>query len=221
MAAWANDHGGTATVRVGACVQSVTVSSAFVMSSADEVLTDKHSYSLSDEGQPEYIRHTLLPCPPTILGCPKVIEGPLTFNRSQLTNAANDFGQPKLYALVERDYRTRPTGAPWDLVFRFQFSRSGSGSTFDNGGPASTYMTPAGFDLAKQVAVGAGLVYYHRPTVPGGGGYLEPPNLFNPFWRATLAEPDRDLGNRLNAAGYPVEGAVYDLFMARGYRGLP
>jgi hypothetical protein len=221
VAAWAHDHGGSATVRVGACVQTVVVSSAFVMSSAADVLTDKHSYAMLDEGAPEAIRHTLLPCPLSIPGCPSVIGGPLTYNRAQLSNPANDFGQPKLYAILERNYAARTTNDPWNLLFNFRFAQSGSGAQFDNGSYRGTFLTPAGFDLSKQVALGAGLVYYHRPTIAGGGGYKEPPNLFNPFWRATLSPPDDDVGDRLDAAGYPELKAVYDGLKASGYRGVP
>jgi hypothetical protein len=219
--AWAHDHGGTVTVRVGGCVKTVTVSSAFVMSSALEVQDDRHSYALLDTKRPEYQRHTLLSCPPAIPGCPAVIGGVLTFNRALLSDPTNDFGQPKLYAILERNYRARTTNEPWNLLFNFQFSRAGSGATFDNGNTRGSFLTPAGADLSRQVALGAGLVYYHRPPSAGGGGFLEPPNFFNPFWRATLAPPDRDAGDRLNAAGYPEAAAVYDALLARGYKGVP
>jgi hypothetical protein len=218
--AWAHDHGGSVTVRVGGCVATATVSSSFVMSSALEVLTDKHAYTGIDVGRPEPVRHTLLSCPPAVPGCPAVIGGMLTFNRALLPDWDNDSGQPKLYAVIERDFRARTRREPWNLLFNFQFMRSGAGAMFDNGSPNGSFLTPAGADLSRQVAVGAGLAYYHRP-LGAGGGYLEPPNFLNPFWRASLAPPDKDVGARLDAAGYPEMAAAYAALKRRGFKGVP
>ncbi len=219
--AWAEDHGGSATIQIAGCTAPAAVSSAFVMSSAREVVTDRHSYSGIDVGRPEAVRHTLLSCPPAVPGCPSVVGGVLSFNRSQLGQFGNDHGQPKLYAIIERDYRARAFDDPWALLFNFQFMRAGPGRMFDNGNRAGDFLSPGRADLSRQVAMGAGIAYYHRPRINGGGGFQEPPNFWNPFWRATLAPPDRDVGDRLNAAGYPETQAVYDLLRARGYRGVP
>ena len=219
--AWAEDHGGTATIQIAGCTAPASVSSAFVMSSAEEVITDRHSYTGIDVGRPESVRHTLLSCPPAVPGCPSVIGGVLSFNRALLGNMGNDHGQPKLYSIIERDYRRRTFTDPWALLFSFQFARASPGTMFDNGHPSGSFLSPGGADLSRQITVGAGLAYYHRPSINGGGGFQEPPSFWNPFWRATLAPPDRDVGDRLNAAGYPETKAVYDLLIARGYRGVP
>ncbi len=220
--AWAEDHGGTVLIQVGGCTASAVVSSAFVMSSAREVLTDRHAYAMLDVGRPESVRHTLLSCPLTDPGCPTVVGGTMAYNNALLTNPPNnDFGQPKLYAILERNYRSAPAD-PWALFFSFQFARSRPGALFDNGSPRGSFRTPAGADLSKQIALSAALVYYHRPTLQtGGGGFVEPPTLWNPFWRATLAPVDRDASARLISANYPEAAAVYDLLVARGYRGVP
>jgi hypothetical protein len=218
--AWAEDHGGNVTIQIGGCTAAANVSSAFVMSSALEVLTDKHAYAMLDVGRPESVRHTLLSCPPAIPGCPGVVGSPMAFNNALIGDDANDHGQPTLYTLIERDYAAARAD-PWALLFNFQFTRAGPGSMFDNGNPNGTLMTPAGASLRKQIAVGAGLVYYHRPTIGAGGGFIEPPNLWNPFWRATLGPPDRDVGTHLGLAGYPEAQAVVDQLLLRGYRGIP
>lgn len=220
--AWAEDHGGTVLVQVGGCTAAAITSSAFVMSSAREVLTDRHSYAMLDVGRPESVRHTLLACPLTVPGCPSVIGGTMAYNHALLWNPANnDFGQPKLYSIVERDYR-RIAADPWALFFHFQFTRGRPGTLFDNGSPRGNFRTPANADISKQIAIGSALVYYHRPSLQtGGGGFVEPPTLWNPFWRATLGPVDRDVGTRLFAAGYPEAQAVYDQLMLRGFRGIP
>ena len=69
--------------------------------------------------------------------------------------------------------------------------------------------------------MGAGLAYYHRPLAGAAGGYVEPPNFLNPFWRASLAPTDRDVGARLDAAGYPEMAAAYAALKRRGFKGVP
>jgi hypothetical protein len=234
-ASWAEDHGGNVTVTVGGCTQTAAISGGYVMSSAMEVDTDVHSYagdapprgggppSVSQETARTgaYRRHTLLSCPLSTPGCPSVFGGMIAFNRTQLSRPDNDFGQPKLYAIIQRDYRARTTNDPWNLLFNFHFLTGGPGTTFDNGNIRGTMRTAAGADLSKQVAVGAGLAYYHRPSINGGGGFQEPPNFFNPFWRATLVPTDDDVGARLGAAGYPDAQASIDLLRAAGFKGVP
>lgn len=233
-ASWAEDHGGSVTITVGGCTQTAALQGGYVMSSAMEVDTDAHSYagdapgwgggppvSQESANSGSYPRHTLGSCPPSTPGCPAVFGGMLSFNRSHLGSPGNDFGQPKHYAMLERDYRTRTFSDPWNLLFNFQFATSGSGTTFDNGNRNGAFRSPAGADLSRQVALGAGLAYYHRPSINGGGGYQEPPNLYNPFWRATLVANDRDVGNRLGAAGYPEARAAYLGLIGAGYQGAP
>ncbi len=227
--AWAEDHAGSVTVTLGACVRTVAVNAAWVMSSAKEIKDDIHHYNggqekaalgpLGKAGPPEEpeVRHTLGSCPLTRPGCPGVFGSFFTYNASQLFEPGNDFGQPKLYALLSRDYRARVKDDPWALFFRFKMSGT---SPFDNGSKDGALATPGGVDLSKQGALSAGLVYYHRPWQGGdAGGFHEPPNLYNPFWRATLAAPDADAPDRLRAAGFKDAGDALAGLLAAGFKG--
>ena len=104
----------------------------------------------------------------------------------------------------------------------FRSLSTGPGAKFDNGAAKGALKTQDGFALDRQVAIGSGLVYYHRPwDGAAAGGFEEPPNMLNPFWRATLAAPDCDLGDRLKNASYAAQGAAFDSLVANGFRGVP
>lgn len=93
------------------------------------------------------------------------------FNGSQVADTQNLHGQPKLVTAMSRDYV--PGRDPWDLSFNFRFTPTGQRLDLATGqhlgGPP------------RQVAVGSGIVYYHRYQHSS-----EPPNLFAPYWRAGL-----------------------------------
>lgn len=114
------------------------------------------------------------------------------------------FGQPRLYALFERDVSTR---MPWDLRFDVDFG----------GGGAAVRLGPP----ARMSATAAGLAYYHR-----GGDWKEPPNLLNPFWRATLAPIDVDLADstvdvpELLRAADPSAWPLFDGLRRAGFKGV-
>ncbi|MFT3839446.1 MAG: hypothetical protein QM723_20855 [Myxococcaceae bacterium] len=136
------------------------------------------------------------------------------FNFHEMPNKANDFGQPTLYSMVERDYsQVKPK--PWDLNFNFQFDRSQRGTQFDDNTPSGNFRSPDGADLRQQVAVGSSIVYYHRPEA-----WAEPPNLFNPFWRATLVSANTDLPKYLQQAGYNQHGDSITKLQQAGWRGM-
>lgn len=101
------------------------------------------------------------------------------------------YGQPKAVVALERDYTKRSTPEPWALNTRFGLN--GSEEAFDNRGQSTVQ---GGLDIGSQYAVGTGLSYYHRPN----GHWREPPNFFNPFWRATLVSIGVD------NAGHPNPG---------------
>ncbi|HYH99765.1 MAG TPA: hypothetical protein VD972_27670, partial [Hyalangium sp.] len=87
-------------------------------------------------------------------------------------NPAKDFGQPPVYSYVTQPLRAgNVREAPWELNasgrVKLRFGQTGDGSLQLAAGEG------AGFSKA--------LVYYHRL-----GDWQEPPNLFNPFWRAKL-----------------------------------
>jgi hypothetical protein len=106
----------------------------------------------------------------------------------------DDYRQPHLAAVIERDLRKVPT-KPWDMHFSFKFG-SGPGSKFDDLSPTGALKSPAGADLSKQTAFSSSIVYYHRPDA-----WAEPPNFMNPFWRATLAADDGTAAKLLRKAG--------------------
>jgi hypothetical protein len=120
------------------------------------------------------------------------------------------FGQPKNYVVVQDDRSTRRPD-PWNLFFRLSFQRGGSGS---------------GIDLRdRQVgsAFAAGIAYYHRRD-----HWKEPPNLFNPFWRAGLVRGDvdeqarlQDLAGAMGKGGAPGAGEAFAKLYQAGYRGIP
>jgi len=101
------------------------------------------------------------------------------------------YGQPKVTAVVQRDYTVRGTRAdPWNLLYTMSVRRSDAEELDNNG-----IKTAQGLDISRQTAIASGLAYYHRQ-----GHWQEPPNLYNPFWRATL------VSSAIDTDGYPTGG---------------
>ena len=142
----------------------------------------------------------------------------------QGANAAlNLEGQPKSLVPIVRDYSVRSRD-PWELRFRFQFSRTGTGTRVDLGSKR------AGFEQATAIA--SALTYYHRgaPGGTGAGHAAEPPNFLNPFWRATLVASDvderfNDRGNdiirTLEDVGQPQQAEALRLLRAAQFEAIP
>jgi hypothetical protein len=111
------------------------------------------------------------------------------------------FGQPKLLAVLERDLSAHRD--PWQLDVTIL------GGRFDDRAPG------------RQGALATGLAYYHR-----AGHFREPPNLLNPFWRATLVSSDvdaqaaADLPRTLDGTAVAQAGAVYRGLMRAGFKGV-
>ncbi len=87
-------------------------------------------------------------------------------------NPGKDFGQPPVYSYLTQKLRDgNARRAPWELNNQARFTlRMGQTSE-------GTLELAAGEGSGLSKA----LVYYHRL-----GAWQEPPNLFNPFWRAKL-----------------------------------
>ncbi|MHB8879026.1 MAG: hypothetical protein ACYC8T_35440 [Myxococcaceae bacterium] len=156
--------------------------------------------------------HSTLGCK---VDCPGIWPLFIDHNQSLVTKGEDLFGQPKNYALLQRDYAARPPD-PWNLFFRFQFSK-GTPSVFDNRGLS----VRGGLDISKQNAFATGLAYYHRM-----GHWKEPPNFLNPYWRATLVPWDADAQGKgsdvpdlLRAAGAPEAARSIELLRNNGFRG--
>jgi hypothetical protein len=83
-------------------------------------------------------------------------------------------------------------------------------------------MADDGTDISRQTAMATGIAYYHR-----AGHWREPPNLFNPFWRAGLTHPGIDAQGRggdvpgaLNSSNVPWAADTYNQLKAVGYKGF-
>jgi hypothetical protein len=76
-----------------------------------------------------------------------------------------------------------------------------------------------GMDISRQTSVSTGVTYYHRRD-----HWREPPNLLNPYWRATLATDDvdgEDMTDALNDSSVGWAADAYNALKAQGYRGMP
>jgi len=191
FAAWGDDHG-SFTVEFlrnqAPCPPGIPARRgpwSYVRSDDAMQNNDQHQWSggpADDYGR--RLDHTMGDCSQ----CPGMWPPYMDYNVAEVTDPVNLWGQPKNYAVLERDYNVRPArqADPWNLLFNFRFLSSGSGTTFDNTGLKLTN----GTNISHAIALSAGLTYYHRV----GAGYKEPPNFLNPYWRATLVGADIDEG---------------------------
>ena len=167
------------------------------------------------------MRHTMGPrtmggaCPAYSCIWPEIWD----VNPDVLTDARDLFGQPKL--LVAASAPLGPRGGavdPWNLFFRFRFEARGPGGVID----MQSLKLRSGEDLSRQQVIATGLAYYHRT-----GHFREPPNLFNPFWRATLIHSDVDGSGRQDfrrvlvgsSPGHVAE--AYDELLRAGFNAVP
>ncbi len=224
--AWAEDHGGSVTITYtnGACSQSVTAPTgdAWVKSSDRQTEDDEHHYadnvaSLEFEDPVPHVRHTLGDCIPDEdgNGCPGMWPFFVDYNADTVADPTNLFGQPVLYAIVNRDLTQRVD--PWNLRFNFFFNPNGPGAVFDNGNAQGRMASEDAYRY--QVALGTAIAYYHRPDA-----FPEPPNLYNPFWRATLMSMQTysiaEAQNRLAATGFPDHADALRLLSRAGFKGF-
>ncbi|QSQ28397.1 pilus assembly protein [Pyxidicoccus parkwayensis] len=204
---------------------------AWVMSDERQTHEDQHVYGARappgqapENANPVWEFHTLGEC----VVCPGIWPFSMSYNTSELQRGAeNQYGQPKLYTMLFRDYasaRRRAHPDPWNLFFRFKFTDH-SDTEFDNSSPLGR-IRPTGREEVQrnQVALSAGLVYYHRPRPAAqGGGWREPPNFLNPFWRATLVSPEGSIDDRpadsLAGAGFTEHARALRRLVGEGYRG--
>jgi hypothetical protein len=231
---WAHDHGRAVVVRCpDGRVLPGGATDAWVMSDELQSKQDQHVYGAgkpppgqgAENNTTVDERHTLGACNV----CPGIWPHAVGFNAGLLNGnnpALNDFGQPKLYAMLRRDYASATRQArpdPWNIVFTFKFANKES--QFDNAAPLGR-IQPTGLEDVQrnQVALAAGLAYYHRPrAAAAGGGWIEPPNFLNPFWRATLvstegARDDKPAAS-LQQAGFTEHADALRRLDAAGYRG--
>jgi Putative Flp pilus-assembly TadE/G-like len=219
---WAEDHAQIQITFPG-CGPFTVRAEAFVKSTDLNDGTDDHWWfpqgpRLGDQdvGLEKQFRHTLGAVDP--LYQPSTFIGGFTYNTGDDSDD-NNWAQPKLFALVQRDYKKRGTRPdPWSLNFSFRFTPS-QANQFDNRG---WYAGAPPADISVQQALATGLAYYHRR-----GFWREPPNLWNPFWRATLVAADVDNGGDMRRGGNDVpstvSGVAADAFrelINAGYKGV-
>ena len=126
--------------------------------------------------------------------------------------AGGVWGQPVLPTVVSKQ---NPPNDPWNLAFTFHARRSSRGAELD-------MKKEAGWSNA----VSSGIAFYQRR------GHLgEPPNMLNPFWRASLVPneiDERDDGQRIGShvadptADTQARGAGrMNSMITSGFRGYP
>jgi hypothetical protein len=186
---------------------------AHVRSDDTSLNTDQHEWTGGRDPESRRRKHTLGKC----IKCPGMWPSHMDYNPDRVALAGDLHGQPKNYVVLQRDYTQRAPD-PWNLLFRFRFTRSRSGTVFDNTG----LHLSDGTDISKAVALSAGMAYYHR--VGEAERWREPPNFLNPFWRATLVGADvdqpravPDISSTLSAAGSEAQ-QMADALAQQGYQ---
>ncbi|WP_375769914.1 pilus assembly protein TadG-related protein [Archangium gephyra] len=226
---WADDHGSVSITFNRAqspCpnrLPGVAGANAHVRSNHMADTSDEHEWTGGGKDPDAQTRHTMGVC----TACPGIWPSHMDYNYNLVPDGADNFGQPKNYAVIQRDYRQRPgegQADPWNLLFRFRFSPDRSGVQFDNRG---IKLSPAngGGDISKATALSAGIAYYRRS---GDARYWrEPPNFLNPFWRATLVSAHvddqgiQDVKDTLEKGPVDVDWAAeaYEALRKKGYKG--
>lgn len=221
--AWADDHGGSTVFFLrnqAPCPPMVGYGSAnaHVKSTDKQDTSDQHVWKPGSDQDPARERHTLGRCNE----CPGMWPGFVDYDLGLLTNGPELFGQPKNFAIVQRDYTERKSNPdPWNIFARFRFAKSGPDNQIENLG---LHVLSGGqnLDISKQTALSAGLTYYHRM-----GHWKETPNFFNPYWRATLAPATidaagkGDVGKALDGADVKWAGDAWRALSGVGFKGGP
>lgn len=155
------------------------------------------------------------------------------YNWSRVANGGDNFAQPKLPTVIQRDVSQRGVADPWNLAFNFRFTPAGKELELGRqvGEANQSIILRDGTDISRQTALSTGIAYYHRGRDPitGRDHFREPPNLFNPFWRAGLTRadiddaargPGGDIGDVLNDANAGWARRAYNKLYNAGFRGL-
>jgi hypothetical protein len=145
------------------------------------------------------------------------------YNANNVMDAQDIFGQPTQYSLMQRTYDTSyapGTHYPWEMALNSGQFLSGTDKMKTL---APDIIPGVGAVPTQQIALGKGVVYYNRIEHSA-----EPPNLFAPYWRAsltrltvdmspTVANPDVDA---MFSGVDPEYQVLYDRLIAAGYRGF-
>ncbi|AFE07655.1 putative pilus biogenesis operon protein [Corallococcus coralloides DSM 2259] len=186
-------HGGgpPCPVMVGGTVPTTALFAA----SGGVMPTPMHMWLGGTDPAP-FARHMLAPCLGGVSSCPGIWPPFMDYNLTELWpgGADNNYGQPKNFAVIQRDRSNMPVAQqdPWNLAFRFRFKAANpnpNAGRFDN---TSATMADGVTPLGIQTALSTGIAYYHRGRSASFSHWSEPPNLLNPYWRATLVPVDTD-----------------------------
>ncbi len=103
----------------------------------------------------------------------------------------NLWNMPRTLSLITRPVK-EPEKWPWDFHFRAEIPTPLQFTTTSSPADVATAETMAAF--------AGGLVYFHKPD---GEQYREPPNFWNPFWRAKLHPVRADDAVNVTTTGHP------------------
>jgi hypothetical protein len=159
------------------------------------IWADPHDYDADRTGAPAHSHHTFHGDLEPVVGhgqelggcegpgCDQSLQRGMYRGHMRYRLAREDvlWNMPRTLTLI-----TRPSGEtqrmPWDFDFQAQLP-----------GPVRFTTLNAAGDVAagrRMAAMAGGLVYFHKPRLQARGQedeeYAEPPNLWNPFWRAKL-----------------------------------
>jgi hypothetical protein len=123
--------------------------------------------------------------------------------------AAEQWRQPVSMVGMKRDYSARSRRDPWEFNFDISVSR---GSTTQVDLKKDSF----GGAADEQRVLATAITYYHRHMQSAPQSWVEPPNFFNPYWRATLVPADID-GNQNMVLGGAVMGRA---MKAAGFKGI-
>ncbi|NRD52883.1 pilus assembly protein [Corallococcus exiguus] len=219
-------HGGgpPCPVMVGGTVPTMALFAA----SGGVMPTPTHMWLGGTDPAP-FARHMLAPCLGGPSSCPGIWPPFMDYNLTELwpNGADNNYGQPKNFAVIQRDRSNMPVAQqdPWNLAFRFRFKASNpnpNAGRFDN---TSATMADGVTPLGIQTALSTGIAYYHRGRSASFSHWSEPPNLLNPYWRATLVPVDTDesgLQDAIDTLGSssPSSAATIQELRRVGFRGF-
>ncbi|AGC41728.1 pilus biogenesis operon protein [Myxococcus stipitatus DSM 14675] len=164
--------------------------------------------------------HLLVPCLGGPSSCPGIWPPFLDYNIRRVVSEGDVYAQPKNFAVVQRDLSARALD-PWDLSFRYRFESGGAGNVYD----ARSFTMEDGTPNSTQTALSTGIAYYHRGRSLGINHWAEPPNLLNPYWRATLVGADIDNSGVRDAIetlgnSSPVAAQTFMELRNAGFKGL-
>lgn len=203
--AWGDDHGWSVQLADNKCTATSVATDSRLKSTKLEDDSDSHVWNPRDHAvdpSPDTY-HTMGLCGAACNGAQSVWVRTESFSNGG-SGPEDAWGQPKLMVALQRDVSYANNKFPWELNFKFgDASWDGTADRFKN-----------------QTAYATAMVYYHHSE--GSRGWLEFPNLLNPFWRATLVPADIDSSPNDVALALPsgTDASVWQALRAAGFKGV-